>query len=621
MFSSDVFAQIYSRSNPSHSRTGIHDASARVAAISTVDKEINAKRQSLCVLLTRHNTLVPISLLPPEILARVFHLLVLKKPPFSGGRKLGWIRVTHVCRHWRQVALDHSSLWARIPGNLAYKEWISEMLARAKNAPLDIEFRFATMSSRKALTMITPHISRTRRLCFHGLSEGGFDSVRKICWKAPALEHFELTAPYYTPIRSGFSVFGRNMLFNGHAPRLRAFSLSRVVIPWPCIPRGQLTQLKIISDDEEYDYPGDLNQMIDFLVNCPQLEILTLESCLPSQLTEFTHGRAIHLPRLSRLRLCGSTSRILNMLKMLKLPSSTTLHLNCISNTTDYDPERLLLPVISAQLQSSAPVEFKSLTVTHLGESLDIIASTFPPTLRNRPAQISEDDIIDDAELVLSFDELCKLGHSTDLLQQACKMLPISNVEFISMSVSEIFDIDWVELLSCCTNVNTMQAIGPGTSSIVRALTALTVTNAGSSKEGRKRRRDNRESTVVQPASTVAHAHAAIFPKLKFLGLRDLDFAAPGNLFDVVERGLQQRMVMSGALLKILISDCSISTKRANALRKLVQDFHWDDNQEPLYDSYTLSQELVFVDSGFELRDWNPENGSTDTDDYDEDDE
>jgi hypothetical protein len=167
-----------------------------------------------------------------------------------------------------------------------------------------------------------------------------------------------------------------------------------------------------------------------------------------------------------------------------------------------------------------------------------------------------------------------------------------------------------------------MQAIGPGTSSIVRALTAPTLTNAGSSKEGRKRKRDNRESTVVQPASTVAHAHAAIFPKLKFLGLRELDFAehdASSILFDVVERGLQQRMAASRALSKLLISDCNISTKNANALRKLVQDFHWDDNQEPLYD--TTSQELVFVDSGFELRDSDSENGSTDTDDYDEDDE
>jgi hypothetical protein len=351
------------------------------------------------------------------------------------------------------------------------------------------------------------------------------------------------------------------MLFKGRAPRLRTFSLSRVVIPWSLIPRGQLTQLKIACPNEDAYSPGDLSQLIDLLVNCPALEILALDFCLPSQLTEFPHGRTIHLPHLSRLRLCGSTSRIMNMLKMLKLPSSTTLHLNCTSKITSIhnDEEGPLLAVISAQFQSPAPVEFKSLTVTircHTTNSLNITASTFPSTLQNRQTQNFEGDIVGNAELVLSFDRLSKPGHSTDLLEQACKMLPISNLEFISMSATNIIDINWVELFSCCTNVTTMQAIGHGTSSLVRALTAPTVTNAGSSKEGRKGKHDNRESTLVQPASTVVHAHAAIFPKLKFLGLTELNFSeskhASGILFDVFERGLQQRMAASGAPLKLL---------------------------------------------------------------------
>jgi len=62
-------------------------------------------------LLLHRNALAPISLLPPEILARVFSLLALQEPPYSSKQSLGWIRATHVCWHWRQVALDYSSLW------------------------------------------------------------------------------------------------------------------------------------------------------------------------------------------------------------------------------------------------------------------------------------------------------------------------------------------------------------------------------------------------------------------------------------------------------------------------------------------------------------------------------
>ena len=147
---SDVFAQLESRFDPSHSRTGIHDPSARVAAISTFDKGIDTAMNFVRSLLTRRNALVPISLLPPEILSRVFHLLVLEEPPLSGGQNLSWIRITHVCQHWRQVALGNSSLWARIWGISTNTKWISEMLARAKNAPLDI---VVTDPSEEALLM------------------------------------------------------------------------------------------------------------------------------------------------------------------------------------------------------------------------------------------------------------------------------------------------------------------------------------------------------------------------------------------------------------------------------------------------------------------------------------
>jgi hypothetical protein len=594
---SDVFAQIESRFNPNHSKTGCYDPSARVAAISTIDKGIDAARQFLRSLLACRNSLVPISVLPPEILARVFHFLILKELPFTGSgkrKKLGWIRVTHVCRHWRQVALDNSSLWAKIWAIPKNPKWISEMLARAKDAPLDVEFNAAAnlKSSQEALVMITPHISHTRRLLLHSLFTCHSESVRGIfSCEAPALEHFELTdkADYSTNI---FRDLSGNMLFKGHSPRLRTFSISsRVVIPWSLVPRGQLTQLKIAVPTEVVDSPGDLNELIDLLVNCPSLENLALESCLPSQLTGFSHGRTIHLPQLSRLRLRGSTSLIMNMLKMLKLPSSTTLHLDCISRATDNESEGLLLPVISAHFQGPPSVEFKSLTVTIRRlriSSLNITASTVPSTLGNHQSQGFEGDIVGNPELVLSFDKLSTHRRSVDLFKQACKMLPISNLEFISMAGNGVIDINWVELFSCCTNVTTMEAIGLGASGLVRALTAPTVTNAGSSKEGRERKQDSR-STVVQPASTVAHAHAAIFPRLKHLGLTELNlYLSEGKhtseiLFDVFERGLQQRMAASASPLTLRVSNCDISPEKANDLRKLVQDFHWDrDLIDPL---------------------------------------
>jgi hypothetical protein len=627
---SDVFSQIESRFNIDRSGTGCYDPTARVAAISAVNNGIDVARQFLYSLLTYRNTLAPISALPYEILARVFHLLVLQEPPFTRRRNpVGWIRVTHVCRHWRQIALDGSSLWARIPAIPRNKVWISEMLARAKNAPLDVEFNAAARSSREALFMIPPHISHTRQLRLHDLSTRHSDIVQGICsCEAPNLEHFELTVDGYNPL-SIFRGFSGNMLFKGHSPRLRTISISQANIPWSLVPRSQLTQLKIACRFEVVDFPGDLNELIDILVNCPGLETLALECCLPSQLAEFSPGRTIHLPHLSRLRLHGSTSRIMNMMKMLKLPSSTTLHLDCIFRTTDEDLEGLILPIISAQLQAPPSVEFKSLTATIqlLESSLQITASTFLSTLQNCQSYGFEDDIVRNPELVLSFGELTVPGHSTDLLKHACKLLPISNVQFISMSVSmsvtNIIDINWVELFSCFTNVTTMQAIEQGTSGFVRALTAPMVTNTGSSKEGGTRKQDSR-NTAVQPASTVAHVHAVIFPNLKTLGLVQLNFNqgkhTPGPLFDVFERGLEQRMEASGPPLTLHLSNCGLSTEHANDLRKLVQGFHLDESEGSddgfececgADEQHLYSGGRVYVSHGTVLHDW-------DSDGYDD---
>jgi hypothetical protein len=261
---------------------------------------------------------------------------------------------------------------------------------------------------------------------------------------------------------------------------------------------------------------GVSEQFIDLLVNCTGLETLALEHCLPSQLAQLSHGQTIYLPRLSRLCLSGSSSRITNLMKMLKLPSSTTLHLRCISENTLTHDDHLLLPIVSAKLHSPAPVEFQTLSVTVTSNkkfSLEVTATT-PPSSRRHP-QDFEGDMDGDAEFVPSFDGL-RLDSYSNLLKEVCEVLPISNLESLSISSFYISDfINWVRLFERCTKVATMQAIGGGTSSFVRALTTPEATNTKPDK-----RLDDRNSTPAQPArSTASPVDAPIFPKLTSLSL------------------------------------------------------------------------------------------------------
>jgi hypothetical protein len=588
----DVLARVESAFN--HIISAIHDPCARVAA---VDKGVDATRQLLLSMLARRNVLSPISLLSPNVLAQVFYFLSLEEPAFFGEQNLGWIRATHVCRFWRQVALGDSSLWARISGIPTNTTWSSEMLARARNVPLDIDLDLGGNPNPKVLLMFPPHLSHTRELRLRELSMLHSDTIRVIRnHEAPALEHFELGVSATSPI-----IFQEpdgpdgTTLFKGQAPKLRTFSLSQVLIPWSLIPRGQLTQLKIVifGAVSSADIPWDWEQLVGLLVNCPGLEILVLDFCLPVQLKWFPRDRKIHLPRLSHLCLCGLSSRIAKLFNMLKLPSSATLHFNCVTEDVSTDNARLLAPAkahFKLDLQSPSPLDFKSLSISlssYVGSSLEVTASTSLPTSKTHKSRDFESGMGSGTEFVLSFDRQPDLRHREDLLAQVCEMLPISNLEFLSISAPDKVDsVNWVDLFRRCTKVTTMQAIGCGTSSLVQALTATKVTNM---RPGKKMRRANRDDTLVrQDRSTAAHAQAPIFPELTCLSLKRLDFAErehpSGTLFDVVDIGLRQRTSAYGAPLKTLhIDNCIISSKRAKALQEVVQGFHWD-RKEAFYD-------------------------------------
>jgi len=332
---------------------------------------------------------------------------------------------------------------------------------------------------------------------------------------------------------------------------------------------------------------GDSNQLIDLLVNSPGLEVLVLEYCLPYRLSLFTSDQTIHLPHLTRLSLGGSTSRITSLLKMLRLPSLAMLHLRCVSENTPTHTEHLILPVILAHLRSLDPIEFKTLRIilNYRSRSLYVAASTSLPTLGFHTLQDFEGHIGDN-ELVLSFNGLRKHRDWRDLVEQVCKMLPVSSLEFLSISAAEVVDpVNLIEMFKRCTKITAMQAIGRGTSGLVRALAVPKVTNTNTRRavEGKKKRRDGTDSTSLQAAgSNAAHAPVPIFPKLTFLSLRGFADTreTAAELFEDVEIALQQRMVTCEVPLKMLcIDDCAISAKRANALQKLVQEFRWDKEE------------------------------------------
>src|ERR1700733_5157856 len=57
--------------------------------------------------------------------------------PHLCRRNLDWIRVSHVCQYWREVAINTPELWVYPPIHL--RRWGEEMLLRSKTLPVILE--------------------------------------------------------------------------------------------------------------------------------------------------------------------------------------------------------------------------------------------------------------------------------------------------------------------------------------------------------------------------------------------------------------------------------------------------------------------------------------------------
>jgi len=591
---SDVLARLECKLN--QFQFAVQTPKARAAALATVDQDIDAAKRLILSMLARHNALVPISVLPAEILARIFHFNAFSAQPYSPTLRLGWVSVTHVCRRWRQVALDDSTLWAHFSDYPRNKEWVAERLSRARNAPLVIDLSGAM--HKDAVSLFPPHISHTRELYLRNLSFSHSEIVHEVnIQKAPALERLELNVTTASPV--GMKHPAGQPLFKGPLPELRILSVYQILLPWSLVPRGRLTQLEVTLNKEVItSVPGvsphhNLNQLIDLLANCPALEVLTLKNCLPNTVSESSGGPTVHLPRLSRLCLTGSGSRITNLLKMLKLSSSTTLRMDCRPEYVPTLNGHPILPVLSAHFNDPTPTEFRSFKLNLDYEDLVIgmVVSTSLPTSPIPHAHVIHAVLDTDAELSLSFSFLHahEFKNLVDIiLRRASEVLPLSKLEFLSVfSPVMTQTINWGEVFRQCTEVTTVQVHGYGTTGILQGLTPPQRSRGQECKRGRtdngrgpRGRASNHNSN---DSSGSAPVQVPIFPKLTSLLLEMLDFndMVPGSgiLHDLILSVVKQRKARKTPLSRLCITHCVISVEEAVAFEKVVSDVQWDHDE------------------------------------------
>ncbi|TDL19470.1 hypothetical protein BD410DRAFT_436468 [Rickenella mellea] len=110
--------------------------------------------------------------------------------------KLFWVRVTHVCRHWRHVSLRSEGLWDNIQFTTRLYKSVKPFLERSRDVLLDgvisLDHAEPTPPQRTALDLIRDQLCRVRGLTITIAKATQVALIRPfLCLPAPHLTYLD----------------------------------------------------------------------------------------------------------------------------------------------------------------------------------------------------------------------------------------------------------------------------------------------------------------------------------------------------------------------------------------------------------------------------------------------
>ena len=327
-----------------------------------IDDELESLEKTARTLKLRRNALAPISRLPPETIAIIFSFLSLPREYLrllTGDKQepLAWLRVSHVCHRWREIALNQPRFWSRIDFITLTSDGATEVLSRSKMAPLDLEANLSDANWRgdrvdafgEALSSHVSHISRLNLTAdFSDLQT----IIEQLAPPAPVLEGLSFIVDDKRHLRRmGFpsNAIIPHDLFEGTAPRLSRLQLDHCDISWtsPLFKNLRILELQMLSQAAR----PSLEEWLDAMEQMSQLETLIVNHATPSAPTVSSPPseptRVITHPSLTQLNLAASASDCTFALAHLILPALIRIRVDVTSELSSADDVRALIPYFS----------------------------------------------------------------------------------------------------------------------------------------------------------------------------------------------------------------------------------------------------------------------------------
>lgn len=315
-------------------------------------QEANLVAMHLSVVQSKLNSFLPVYCLPKELVIHIFEILA-----SSASTSSRWIHVTHVCRHWRNIALSTPTLWRQIltsPG----PEFATVCLERSGNdVPLEIFWRNKHAHAPSHFPALFNEAAQRRVVVQDVEVLGPFlRSYALDCVKrCTNLQVLSLRAPgrLNSAIRPASTSMSFLDLTSLVTPEKLTYLQMRFIIPSPPTSIGLCTNLRTLRL-VRYMHTRALRliDLLQVLDSCTLLQHLFLGDAGPRTSVEpalenlpYDVRRKVKMNHLQSLALALTSGRyIAHLLASLVMPHDTRIHLQNNSGSDDNGPFPLLLP-------------------------------------------------------------------------------------------------------------------------------------------------------------------------------------------------------------------------------------------------------------------------------------
>ncbi|KAF6759739.1 hypothetical protein DFP72DRAFT_115953 [Ephemerocybe angulata] len=298
------------------------------------------------ILKTCQNSTPSVNRLPPEVLSNIFIFLFwTMEREYREDHKVFWIRSTHVCRHWRAVALGCAALWTNFAFDM-HGELMRTILPRSKNLPLSVTLKCDGATDVEALEAV---LSQTTRLRCVELSPRIHPKpTQSATWfhiprsnkrygpvsLTAALESMGPSAPLLTTLSVSYTNFKvdeslpEGFLEVG-APALKYLKLDNFDLHWSRIPFS--STLETLHLGGAFTACPEFPAMLETLRGLPRLERLTLRAMLPDLEFDSLPGvRPVTFKKLEYLSLEDSGPAVGNFLGGIRVPKTIFIDIQFI---------------------------------------------------------------------------------------------------------------------------------------------------------------------------------------------------------------------------------------------------------------------------------------------------